>query len=429
MRRKLIVSAILIFVTLGVGVGVTHLLIATRPKPEKRDTTRPPLLVQAQTIVPQMVIEPIIQFGTAQADRLAPLSAQVTGQVIELPDAIRPGQAVAREQILLRIDSREYEATLAQAKGQLARDRAALAQLEVEERNVEELIATTSNVLANTQWDFNKTKALFDQQMASDREYRNALIDLERARLTVQEYEHRKAVIPAQREQLAAAVRANEAAVDLARLNVEHCTIKAPFDGVIDELSVALGQRVKIGESLLTLLDPRRIDVVVEIPAGLSDRVRVGASCRLSVETMNGVSWEGGVKRISPAANELLRTLKVYVEVDNDRYEHKLLPGFFVKARIDGPKLENVLTVPRNIIQNNHVFVYNNGKAHPREVRVERDLLDRSVVIGLAPGEIVITSHLDSLYEDAPVRIAGEPSGSAKTTFNPEEEPSLANEP
>ncbi len=429
MKRKLIVSAILIILTLGVGMGVTHLLIATRPAPERRDTTRPPLLVQAQAVVPQTVIEPIVQFGTARAYRMAPLSAQVIGEVIELPDTVRAGQAVTKDQILLRIDSREYEAILAKMISQLARDRSAVAQLEIEERNVDQLIATAKNVLENTQWDFNKTKALFEQQMASDREYKNALIDLEKARLTVQEYENRKAIIPAQREQLAAAARASEAAVEIARLDVEHCTIKAPFDGVIDELSVDLGQRVQIGQSLLTLLDPRRIEVVIEIPAGMSDRVRVGAPCRLLVETMNGFTWEGEVRRIAPAANEMLRTLKVYVEVDNDRYERKLLPGFFVKARIDGPKLENVLTVPRTIIQNNRVFVYNNGQAHVREVRIERDLLDRSVVIGLGPGDIVITSHLDSLYENAPVRIADDLSAEAGRAVTPDAESSLANKP
>ncbi|NLX14088.1 MAG: efflux RND transporter periplasmic adaptor subunit [Phycisphaerales bacterium] len=379
--------------------------------------------------MPQNLIEPIIQFGTTRADRLAPLSAQVIGQVIELPAAIRPGRTVAKDQILLRIDAREYEAALAQAEGQLARDRAALAQLDVEESNLTQLISTAVNVLDNTQWDFNKTKALFDQQMASDREFKTALIDLERARLTVQEYEHRKALIPAQREQQAAVVRASEATVDLARLNVEHCTIKAPFDGVIEELSVALGQRVQIGESLFTLLDSRWIEVVIEVPAGLSDRVRVGAPCRLTVETMHGSAWDGLVKRISPAANEMLRTLKVYVEVDNDRYERKLLPGFFVKARIDGPTLENVLTVPRNIIQNNRVFVYNDGHAHVREVRVEHDLLDRSVVIGLEPGDIVITSHLDSLYDNAPVSIIGDLSASAVPNERHEVESSLANIP
>ncbi|MCK4661178.1 MAG: efflux RND transporter periplasmic adaptor subunit, partial [Phycisphaerae bacterium] len=420
MRRQIVVSVILIAVLLVGGAGISRYLIHSRPSPPTREVTRPPLLVKALAVQPQTVVEPIIGYGTARADRFTRISAQVSGEIVELGDWLKPGVEVHKEQTLLRIDEEEYVSRLTSAESRLAADQAQLAQLEVEEGNTDRLIAIAGQELEIAQRDFDRVKELLESGESHPREHDQYYRILQQVRSAMQVLQNRKALLPSRRAQVQAVCRTRQAEVDLAQLNVNRCKIIAPFDGRIDEVAVELGDRVQIGRELVTLLNPDLIEVPIELLASVRHRVRVGARCRLSVESTAGVDWAGQVKRMSPTASENTRTFKLYVEVNNTGQAQTLVPGFFVRAVIDGPTLEDVLIVPRGAIQQGHVFVYNAGKAHPRGVKIVRHLLDQTVVTGLQPGEVVITSNLDALYEGVPVRLepeAGEPFVSSTNQY------------
>jgi RND family efflux transporter MFP subunit len=174
---------------------------------------------------------------------------------------------------------------------------------------------------------------------------------------------------------------------------------------------VELGERVNPGARLFGLLDPDSIEVPIELPVSLRDRVSVGSACRLKLESNEEVSWSGQVARIAPSAARATRTFSLFVEVDNTRQQQPLMPGLFVRAGIEGPVWRDALVIPRGIVQREHVFVYDNGLARRRVVKIERHLLDQTVVSGLRAGEIVITSNLDALFDGATVRL--QPSGTA----------------
>jgi len=411
MRRRIIVSAILIAVLLAGGMVIATALVMTKPAPPARDITRPPLLVEALTVRPQTVVEPIIGYGTARADRFARLSAQVAGEVVELGEWLKPGAEAKEGQLLMRIDEEEYARRLDSAKSRLEAGRAQLAGLGVEQSNVERLIAIAQRELDIAQGDFDRIKDLFEKGESHPREFDQYHRALQQTRSARQVLINRKALLPSRKAEREAGCRDRQADVELARLNVERCRITAPFDGRIDEVMVELGERVQVGLELVSLLNPNLIEVPIELPVSVHPRVRVGATCRLSVDSTDEVSWTGRVKRVSPTASETTRTFKLYAEVNNaeQTQRQRLIPGFFVRATIDGLALENVLIVPRGAIQQGRVFVYNDGTSHPRDVQIVRHLLDQTVVTGLQPGEIVIISNLDALYEGADVRVEESP--------------------
>ena len=416
MRRRIIVSVILIAVLLVAGMGITTVLVMTKPPPQARDIARPPLLVEALTVQPRTVVEPIIGYGTARADRFARLSAQVAGEVIELGAWLKPGVEVEEGQVLLRIDDQEYAHRLDSAKSRLEAGRAQLAGLDVEQGNVERLIAIAQRELDIAQGDFDRIKDLFEDGESHPREFDQYQRALQQARSARQVLINRKALLPSRKAEGEAGCRDRQADVDLARLNVERCRIAAPFDGRVDEVSVELGERVQVGRELVSLLNPDLIEVPIELPVSVHHRVLVGGGCRLSVDSTDEVAWAGRVRRISPTASETTRTFKLYVDVNNAEQTQRLVPGVFVRAMVDGPTLVDVLIVPRGAIQQGRVFVCNAGTAHPREVQVVRHLLDQTVVTGLRPGEIVITSNLDALYEGVDVRVAGDPEGAGRAS-------------
>ena len=416
MRRQIIVSLILIVTLLAAGTGITIGLVKTRPEPPTRDISRPPLLVEAITVQPQTVVEPIVAYGTARADRFARLSAQVVGEIVELGDWLKPGVEVRKGQVLLRIDEEEYARRLDSAQSRLEADRAQSAQLEVEGRNLDRLIAIARKELDIAQSDFDRIKELFEEGESHPREHDQYHRVLQQARSAHQVLENRKALLPSRRAQWEANCRNRHAEVELAQLNLDRCRIAAPFDGRIDEVLVELGERAQVGRELVTLLDPNLIEVPLELPASVRHRVPSGAACHLSVDSTDEVAWSGLVRRMSPTASEATRTFRLYVEVNNAEQARHLVPGFFIRAIVDGPTLEDVLVVPRGAIQQDRVFVYNAGKAHLRDISIVRHLLDRTVVAGLKPGDVVITSNLDALYEGAAVRLDMGPGGAGGAT-------------
>lgn len=408
MRRQIIVSFILIAALLATGMGIAIGLVKTKPDPLTRDVSRSPLLVETMAVQPRTVVERILGYGTARADRFARLSAQVAGEIVELGDWLKPGVEVKTGQVLLRIDEEEHLRLLERARSMLDADQAQLDQLDIEKRNVDRLITIAGKELDIAQSDFDRIKKLFEDGESHPREFDQYHRALQKARSAHQVLENQKSLLPSRRAQVEASCRNRQAEVELAQLNVDRCRIVAPFNGRINEVMVELGEHVRIGREFVSLLNPNLIEVPIELPVSVRHRVRAGAPCRLSVDSTAEVAWAGRVKRISPTASETTRTFKLYVEVDNAEQAFPLVPGFFLRAIIDGPTLADVLIVPRGSIQRDHVFVFNQGSAHARDVHIVRHLLDQTVVTGLEPGEVVIISNLNALYEGAAVRLNAE---------------------
>ena len=164
------------------------------------------------------------------------------------------------------------------------------------------------------------------------------------------------------------------------QLNLERCTLRAPFDGRIDQVRVDPGERVSAGTWLVGMLDPRHIEIPIEVPAATAGRIVVGAACRLTTEVDGSVAWTGRVARVAPAGNVAMRTVSVYVEVDNEDQETPLKPGLFVRAEIAGELLPDALLVPRAVVKEDAVWVLDEGVARRNPVVVRRVLREACVV-------------------------------------------------
>jgi len=409
MRRRFLISILLIATLLGAGALGFWMLVHFAPPPPTRSVERPMLIVRGVRVEPQDAVERLAGFGTARAKRAARVAAEVGGRVVERSDELEVGNTVLAGTVLVRIDERDYRQQLARAQAQLQVAEAQLAQVRQQLENVQRLIEIARSELEIAEREYKRVQDLFERSRATRRELDLARADLERARRTVQNLENEKTLLPA-RIRAAEATRAlRQADLEQARLNLERCTVRAPFDGRITQVSVERGETVAPGQVLFGILDPRRIEVAVELPVSLRDRVRAGADCTLRLENSPLHVWTGRVARIDPQADAQTRTFSLYVEWNADGdVPNPLLPGMFVQAIVTGPTLPGVIVVPRDALVNDAVFVFSEGLARRRAVRVERRLRDRCVVSGLRPGEVVITSNLDALYDGMPVRVVFE---------------------
>ena len=167
-----------------------------------------------------------------------------------------------------------------------------------------------------------------------------------------------------------------------------------------------VGDQVNPGVVVLTIVDPSRVEIPLQLLASVHAHVRVGAPCRLESQSLRGITWTGEVARIAPTADEQTRTFSVFVEIDNTTQRETLLPGTFVRAQVRGPVHHHAILVPRGAVRGDHLFVAEDGLAVRRSISVVRVLADRTVVSGdIRPGDRVIVSHLNSMTNGSPVRV------------------------
>lgn len=404
MARRVILSAILIVLLLGGAGAVSAVLIALRTHPAPIEPTRPALTVTAIQARPATIVIPLAGYGTARAERVTSVGAEVAGVIVERPTDLQIGATVAAGDVLLRIDARDYEAELQRARGQLAAGQAALRQIALEDDSLKSQMQTATEELAVAEREYARVLDLLERGASNPRELDAVRVTLQQARRAVETLSLQQALIPERRAQQEAQLTQYEAAVTRATTNLARCTVTAPFGGRIAAVHIERGEQVAPGTPLVTILDPARIEIPLELPLSNRPDVHVGAAATLRLESNPTAEWTGAVTRISPQADEQLRTFPVFVEVVNrDTDETPLMPGMFVTAEIAGPRVADALLIPRYAVRKGEVFLARDGLAQRHAVEVRRNVREQAIVRGLAAGDIVITSNLDALYDGAPV--------------------------
>jgi RND family efflux transporter MFP subunit len=407
MLRKIVVSLVLAGGALVSAGLFAKWLVAHRPEPVRQSPTVRAPLVESVVLVPTDARYALTGFGTARCEQQATLTAEVAAQVIERVDHLNEGTAVAAGQLLVLLDDRQYQQDLAEADALHAAALAELAQVQVERGNLNNLLEIATSDLTLNRDELARVEGLYQEGHAPKSEYDSARLKYQASLRAKQDLDNQVALLEPQRQRLLSQKLAAEARTARAQLNIERCRITAPFAGVVSQLMVEMGDRVQVGGTILKLVNLGRIEVPLELPVSDRLRTQVGAPTSLHVESMPAVIWEGEVARIGPVADERSRTFTAYVEVDNRKQDEPLLPGYFVRAMVAGPSIPNALMVPRNAVIGGRLFVANDNHAHLRQVTVEHVLGDDVVLSGeVRPGDAVIVSNLDLLFDGAVVRLA-----------------------
>ena len=262
----------------------------------------PPVEVTHVELAP--AVQTLTLPGEARGWYSSTIYARVSGYVAKWIADI--GDRVKKDQVLATIDTPELDAQLEAAQAQL---KAAEAEVTVREADV----------------DFAKTT--FDRWQGSPRGV-----------VSDQEREDKKARYAAATAQLNAA----RARVNLDRANMDRLAfltgfkqVTAPYDGVITERRVDIGDLVTAGSTSNTSLlygiaQTEKIRVFVNVPQSVSVEIKDGALAQITASEYSNRVFEGKVSRTSRSIDRRARTLRVEVDLPNEDFA--LLPGMYVQV-------------------------------------------------------------------------------------------------
>jgi len=341
--------------------------------------------------------------GTLQGSENADIRARVAGFIIKRD--YQEGALIKKGHLLFQLDARPFETALSEAKFQLAQGCA---------------------IQCASQSEYERSKALFEQKVISEKEFIN------KTQLN---------------ESNRAKVEALTAAVELARLNVEYCRISSPIDGIVAIAQANVGDLVgTAGNPVLTTvstLDPIKIVFPISETEYFAASQRVQESMGKpfnqrpeSIELIlaGGKLYPRKARLLSVDLQVKASTGTILVTALLPNPGNVLRPGVFARARIVANVLKDAVVVPQqavNEIQGTYQLgiVGADGKAEIRMVQVGvRADQDWVITSGLKKGEKVVVEGFQKIKQGMPVTTKPWKSGMGKaatpaTEENPDAQP------
>jgi len=319
-------------------------------------------------------------FGTVEALATVSIKSQVGGTLTTAP--FKEGQAVKQGDLLFTIDPNSYEAALKQAQANVIKDQAMAANARRQADHLSEL--------------------------------------LQKGAATRDEYDTARSSA----DSLAAAVLADQAAVETAKLQLGYCTIRSPINGVVGGLLINVGNLIKANDvPLITINQTRPIYVTFSVPQQhLRDIKKYMAADRLTVEAAPPTDPDhishGVLDFVDNAVDTSTGTIRLKGLFPND--DGLLWPGEFVKVLLTLTTERDAVVVPSEAVMTGQsgqfTFVVKDDlTVQSRPVKVGRNLDGLTVIDeGIAAGEKVVTDGQLRLVQGAKIQLKP-PNGQASS--------------
>jgi RND family efflux transporter MFP subunit len=206
--------------------------------------------------------------------------------------------------------------------------------------------------------------------------------------------------------QAQATVDQASAALDLARSQTAETAVTAPFDGTIAARLMAEGALANPSQPIVTLVTDA-VEMALTVEAARLGQLTEGRPALLTTPVYPGEEFPAVVVAVSPTADPRSRTFQAKV-VPTDP-EAKLKEGMFAQVRVAGDTRRDVVVVPNSAVVQRAgktiAFVVADGRAVRHELQLgAADDEYTEVVVGLEPGEQVVTNGQETLNDGDPVR-------------------------
>ena len=386
---KLILRIILpILVLAGAGYA-TVTIIRNRPAPETRVAEIPLPLVETMEAGYSNVTLSVFAEGTVAPRTVSELTPEVSGRVIDVAESLVVGGFFEKEDVLLRLDSRDYELAVTRSQAAIAQ-----AKLRLETERQEAAVAME-------EWEL----------LGSGRPTPLAMREPQIA-------------------EAQAALASAEAVSQQAEYDLERTVVRAPFAGRVRQERVDVGQFVARGNSVATLYAVDAAEVRLPIPdselaflnlplAYRDDEVAIGSVRGPRVTLRSEFAgrrheWRGTIVRTEGEIDPRTRMVHAIARVEDpyargsDPNRPPLAVGMFVEAEIIGRSSGRVMVLPRTVLRGADRVLIVDDADHVRFRQVELFRLERDRILvksGIEEGDRIIVSPLENAVDGMPVQV------------------------
>lgn len=269
--------------------------------------------------------------GTIMATEVS-VGAEVAGKVTEV--LVQEGQQVYKGDPVAKLDTVALELQLRQAQAVLAGAEARLAEATAgprpeQVRQAEETARQAAATLADAENNYAVVNQLYGQGAATKAQLDAAATRLEAARAQAQAAQAqadlvRRGATPEQLKQLEAAAVQASVAVELAQLNLDRATVRAPITGVVVRRLVEPGALISPGTAIATLSNPDDLWLRVYVPENQLNLVKLGMTVIVSVDAYPGRAFGAEVVQIADRAEYTPRNVQTKEERVTTVYAVKL---------------------------------------------------------------------------------------------------------
>jgi RND family efflux transporter MFP subunit len=363
------------------GVLICFLLIITKPVAEAEEIKRAAPIVDIELITSESMNITIKSQGTVIPRTESQLYPEITGEVVYVSPKLDEGSSFNKGDVLLKIDSRDYELDIKTAEANLDDANSAL------------FVAQAESNFEREQWEQSNSGIASDLRLK----------------------------IP-QLKKAESRVEAAQANLEKLKRNLQKTTISAPYDGLVRKKNVDRGTVIGPGYLIANIYAIDYVEVKLPIPdedlAFLDiplDGTQIDIENQSKVTLVGSLGgkniiWEGNIVRMEAEFDSKSRMAILIARVSNPyKYEIPLRIGQFVEADITGKRYDNIYSIDREIIKNNNEVVVVNtldSTLDFRAVNILRYIDDIALIDkGLVDEIPICITNLDVMFNGMKIQL------------------------
>ncbi|NVJ99216.1 MAG: efflux RND transporter periplasmic adaptor subunit [Alphaproteobacteria bacterium] len=363
---------------MAAAIGSVVVLAAAKEAPEKKEEAPRQVSLYVDEVRAENVTISVRTQGEVRPKTEIELVPQVSGRIVSISDSFAEGAGFAPNETLIQIEDADYQLAVTSAEARVAEARV----------RVEQELADAR--IKQKQWkdwvkDGEPTPLALNQPQVAEAQ---------------------------------AKLRAAEADLENAKLNLSRTQIKLPFKGRVLERKIGEGQFVNVGAQLGRVFATDKVEVrlpltdkqltELDLPMGFvangNNAPKVTFTANLGGKDHN---WVGRIVRTHASIDQQTRLMYAVAEVKDpyglsaDSTGMPLAVGLFVNAEIEGVQAQNALVMPRLALRSDDkVYVIKDEKLEIRTVNVLSTNEDLVIVSsGVEPGEKVVTAPVRGAYD------------------------------
>lgn len=415
-------------VIVGAGIFAYTYFSALKQPPHRGQVKERMLQVEVEKVFPQTIQTRLKGFGVAQPVNIVKVSAEVAGRIVYVHPGFEKGGTILKGEVIFKIDPMDYLSAQTSLAASLAQKKSQLEGIQRQFEADQLRLKTIQRTLDLSRSEYERVRILLEKNSIgtrseverSEQAMNNAMDQFDQMKRSLSLY-------PLQIQEARAGIDSIKANLDNAGVNLDRCTMVAPFTCRITSIAMELGEYATKGREVVSLADDSLLEIEVSLDAREAaqwldfieedpQNLKGGfpmprpVPCEISWIEAKDAVWKGRVERLVEF-DQSSRTMILAVRFDPSPAHCKGCPpmvaGMFCNVTIPGKTLEGLFQAKRWLVTpDNTVYIAKDDRLKTMAVnKVYAHGEDLFLSGDLSPGDLLINTRLVDPLENSMLKI------------------------